>query len=168
MAPREAGRAGGRTLRPFSERLPIEFYRQSTEIFQVFRTGEPRSLTLQIPHQILRTETTLERAPAAEKSEPAHIILNECEKMISHLERSALLDAALIFSGNQLEHYQISLYGSLSAFARDLGFKEEVVSLLDDALAEEKAADRALTRIAEDSVNLAATGIHNPPPFALL
>ena len=120
--------------------------------------------------QIYRLEqifTLLERAPAAEKSEPAHIILHECEKMISHLEPSALLDAALIFSGNQLEHYEISLYGSLFAFARVLGFKE-VASLLDATLAEEKAADHALTRIAEGSVNLAATGVHNPPPFALL
>src|SRR5579863_1659938 len=54
--------------------------------------------------------TRLDRSPAAEKSEPARIILEECEKMISHLERSPLLDAAIIFSGNQIEHYAISLY----------------------------------------------------------
>jgi ferritin-like metal-binding protein YciE len=111
--------------------------------------------------------TRLDRAPAAEKSEPARIILDECEKMIAHLDRSALLDAALIFSGNQLEHYEISLYGSLAAFARALGLSD-AASLLDEALAEEKAADHALTRIAENSVNTAATGVHNRPPFALI
>jgi len=111
--------------------------------------------------------TRLDRAPAAEKSEPARIIMDECLRMISHLERSPLLDAALIFSGNQIEHYEISLYGSLSAFARALGF-EEVASVLDDSLVEEKAADHALTRLAENSVNAAATVVHNPPPFALI
>lgn len=111
--------------------------------------------------------TRLERAPAAEKSEPARIILEECEKMISHLERSPLLDAAIIFSGNQLEHYEISLYGSLAAFARALGLND-AASLLDETLVEEKAADHALTRIAQNSVNLAATAVHNPPPFAMI
>jgi ferritin-like metal-binding protein YciE len=111
--------------------------------------------------------TRLDRAPAAERSEPARIILDECERMISHLQRSPLLDAALIFSSNQFEHYEISLYGSLSAFARCLGLTE-VASLLDDTLLEERAADHALTRIAENSVNTAATLVHNPPPFALI
>lgn len=111
--------------------------------------------------------TRLERSPAAEKSEPARIILDECERMISHLERSPLLDAAIIFSGNQLEHYEISLYGSLSAFARALAL-DDAASLLDETLAEEKAADHALTRIAENSVNLAAALVRNPPPFALI
>lgn len=111
--------------------------------------------------------TRLERSPAAEKSEPARIILDECERMISHLERSPLLDAAIIFSGNQLEHYEISLYGSLSAFARALELND-AAGLLDETLAEEKAADHALTRIAENSVNLAATVVRNPPPFALI
>jgi ferritin-like metal-binding protein YciE len=111
--------------------------------------------------------TRLERSPAAEKSEPARVILDECERMISHLERSPLLDAVIIFSGNQLEHYEISLYGSLSAFARALGF-EDAASLLDESLAEEKTADHALTRLAANSVNMAATGVHNPPPFALI
>src|ERR1700679_1323317 len=62
--------------------------------------------------------TRLDRAPAAEKSEPVHIIVEECAKMMAHIDRSPLLDAVLIFSGNQIEHYEISLYGSLSAFAR--------------------------------------------------
>ena len=111
--------------------------------------------------------TRLDRSPAAETSEPARIILHECEKMMSHLDHSPLLDAALIFSGNQIEHYQISLYGSLAAFARSLGF-DDAAMLLNETAAEEKAEDQALTRIAENSVNLAAIAVHNPPPFALI
>ena len=49
--------------------------------------------------------TRLGRSPAAEKSEPIRIVVEECDKMIGHLDRSALLDAALIFCANQIENY---------------------------------------------------------------
>ena len=111
--------------------------------------------------------TRLDRAPAGEKSEPARIILSECEKMTAHLDPSALLDAVLIFSGNQISHYEIGLYGSLAALARTLGF-DEVAGLLDETLAEEKSVDQGLTRIAERTVNVAASAIHQTPPFALI
>jgi len=111
--------------------------------------------------------TLLDRSPSAEKSEPIGILVHESEKIIGHLDRSALLDAALIFSGNQIEHYEIGLYGSLSSFARTLELKE-VASLIDEILAEEKAADQALTRLADSSINRAASDIHNTPPFALI
>jgi ferritin-like metal-binding protein YciE len=120
--------------------------------------------------QVYRLEqvfTRLNRSPAGEQSEPVHIIARECEKMMSHIGRSPLLDAVLIFSGNQIEHYEISLYGSLSAFARTLEL-DAVAALLDETLAEEKAADVTLTRIADQAVNPAAKGIHNTPPFALI
>jgi ferritin-like metal-binding protein YciE len=111
--------------------------------------------------------TRLDRSPAAEKSEPARIIVEECERMMSHIGRSALLDAAVIFSFDQIEHYEISLYGSLSAMARTLGL-EEAAGMLDEILSEEEAVSQALTRIAENSVNPAAKGVHNTPPFALI
>jgi ferritin-like metal-binding protein YciE len=111
--------------------------------------------------------TRLERAPAGEKSEPARIIIEECEKIIAHLDPSPLLDAALLFSANQIEHYEMSLYGSLTAFARTLQL-DEIAALLDETSVEEKAADQAFTQIAENKVNAAARGIHNTPPFALI
>jgi ferritin-like metal-binding protein YciE len=111
--------------------------------------------------------TRLDRSPAAEKSEPARIIVEECERMMSHIGRSALLDAAVIFSFDQIEHYEMSLYGSLSAMARTLGLVE-VGGMLDDIVSEERAAGQALTRIAERSVNPAAKGVHKTPPFALI
>jgi ferritin-like metal-binding protein YciE len=111
--------------------------------------------------------TRLDRAPAAEKSEPIRILVEESEKMIAHLDRSPLMDASLIFSANQIEHYEIGLYGSLVSFARTLGL-EEVASLLDEILGEEKASDQTLTRIAEGSINRAASNVHNTPPFAMI
>ena|SRR5437868_7108832 len=111
--------------------------------------------------------TRLERAPAGEKHEPIRIIIDESQRMIRHLDRSPLLDAALIFSANQIEHYEIGLYQSLSSFARTLGLAP-VADLIQEILNDEKAADQALTRLAETSVYKAAGSVHNPPPFALI
>jgi ferritin-like metal-binding protein YciE len=111
--------------------------------------------------------TRLDRSPAAEKNEPIRIIIEECDKMIGHIDRSALLDAALVFYGNQIEQYEIGLYESLCGFARTLGL-DEVSDLLDQILGEEKNAAHQLTRLAESSINRAASSIHNTPPFALI
>lgn len=109
----------------------------------------------------------LERSPAAEKSEPIRTIVEECNRMMGHIERSPLLDAALIFCCNQIAHYQIGLYGSLCGFARALVL-EEPASLIDEILGEEKAADRDFMRLADGPINRAASNVHNTPPFALI
>jgi ferritin-like metal-binding protein YciE len=111
--------------------------------------------------------TRLDRAPAGEKGEPIRVILKESEKMIGHIDRSPLLDAALIFAGNQIKHYEIGLYDSLCAFARTLGL-DEIANLIGEILNEERAAAEALRRLAERSINRAASAVHNPPPFALI
>jgi len=111
--------------------------------------------------------TRLERSPAAEKNEPIRVIVEECEKIIHHISHSALLDAALVFSCTQIEHYEIGLYASLCGFARSLG-RDEIAGLIDEILGEEKTADQQLIRLAESSINRAASSIHNTPPFALI
>jgi len=111
--------------------------------------------------------TRLDRSPAAEKNEPIRIIIEECEKMIGHINRSPLLDAALLFTFNQIEHYEIGLYDSLAGLARALDL-DELANLLDEILNEEKSIASRLTRLGSNSVNRAARGIHNPPHFALI
>jgi ferritin-like metal-binding protein YciE len=71
---------------------------------------------------------------------------------VSHIEASPLRDAALIVNGNQVEHYEIALYGSLVAMARQLGLPN-AIGPLEQTLTEEKAADAKLTQIGETSVN---------------
>jgi len=66
----------------------------------------------------------------------------------SHIEDSPLRDAALIVNGNFVEHYEIALYGSLAAFAKNLGL-QNAAQLLNETLAEEKAADAKLSEIRE-------------------
>ncbi len=75
---------------------------------------------------------------------------------ISHTDDgSAVRDAALIVNGNGVEHYEMAIYGSLLSFARQLGF-QDALSLLEQTLNEEKAADAKLTQIGETLINTQA------------
>lgn len=64
-------------------------------------------------------------------------------------------DAGIITAGQRSEHHEIAAYGSAIAFARQLD-RNDVASLLEESLEEEKAADEKLTSIAEDGLNDAA------------
>jgi ferritin-like metal-binding protein YciE len=69
--------------------------------------------------------------------------------------RLILLDAALAAAGQAVEHYEMSRYGTLIAWAKQLG-RNEAANLLDKSLQEEKAADKKLTEIAEARLNIQA------------
>jgi ferritin-like metal-binding protein YciE len=84
-------------------------------------------------------------------------IIKEGSGVMSEDFDEATMDAALIAGGQRAEHYEIAAYGTLIAWAKQLGL-DEAASLLQQTLDEEKAADRKLTEIAEDVVNQAAAG----------
>jgi ferritin-like metal-binding protein YciE len=65
------------------------------------------------------------------------------------------LDAGLSAAAQAVEHYEISRYGTLKAWAEKLGH-DEAVSLFQATLQEEKATDQALSEIAESAVNAEA------------
>jgi ferritin-like metal-binding protein YciE len=79
-------------------------------------------------------------------------LIKEGDSMVSDINQSPLRDAGLIAAANRVEHYEIAAYGSARAFAQSLGL-DRVVSLLEETLEEEKAADRKLTSLAESVVN---------------
>jgi ferritin-like metal-binding protein YciE len=58
----------------------------------------------------------------------------------------------MLSAAQAVEHYEITRYGSLIAFARQLG-RADSAALLEQTLEEEKATDRKLTGIAESRVN---------------
>src|SRR5436305_297378 len=66
-------------------------------------------------------------------------------------------DAALINAAQAAEHYEIVRYGSLIAWARQLG-RNDCAAILQTTLDEEKITDKKLTSIAEGRVNLRAAG----------
>lgn len=79
-------------------------------------------------------------------------LANATEEVISDIDASALRDAALIVCGNKVEHYEMAVYGSLVAFAQQLGLRD-VATLLQQTLDEEKAADAKLTQIGKTNIN---------------
>jgi ferritin-like metal-binding protein YciE len=82
-------------------------------------------------------------------------IIDEAEEVTGEVEDKDVLDAAIIAAGQAVEHYEITRYGSLIAWAKRLG-RNDAAKLLEQTLNEEKAADRKLTTIAESKVNLRA------------
>jgi ferritin-like metal-binding protein YciE len=107
-------------------------------------------------NHITRLERVFGLIGAEAKTEDNDIIdeMQDAAKgMVSATEDdSPVRDAALIVAGNQVEHYEMAMYGSLVSFARQLGIRE-AADLLEQTLNEEKAADAKLTQIGESSVN---------------
>ena len=93
-----------------------------------------------------------------EKCEAMHGLIEECQEAIKGYQKSALRDAALISKAQRIEHYEISVYGTLRTFAKELELSE-AIKLLQDTLEEESNADKALTKIAEGGV--ISTGINH-------
>jgi ferritin-like metal-binding protein YciE len=79
-------------------------------------------------------------------------ILEEADDIAGEVEDKAVLDAALIAAAQAVEHYEITRYGSLVAWANHLG-RSDCARVLQQNLDEEKAADKKLTTIAESKVN---------------
>jgi ferritin-like metal-binding protein YciE len=82
-------------------------------------------------------------------------IIEEANETASEVADKSVLDAALINAAQAAEHYEIVRYGSLIAWARQLG-RNEVAGLLQKTLDEEKTTDRKLTTLAEGRVNMRA------------
>src|SRR5665213_670478 len=80
-------------------------------------------------------------------------IIEETNEIAGEVEHNkAVLDAALIAAAQAVEHYEMTRYGTLIAWANQLGHKD-CVTLLQQTLDEEKATDKKLTTMAESQVN---------------
>jgi ferritin-like metal-binding protein YciE len=82
-------------------------------------------------------------------------ILEEADDVAREVDDKEVMDAALIAAAQAVEHYEITRYGSLIAWAKELG-RGDCASVLQRTLDEEKAADKKLTQMAESTVNLRA------------
>jgi ferritin-like metal-binding protein YciE len=79
-------------------------------------------------------------------------ILEEANEVAGEVTDKAVLDAALVASAQAVEHYEISRYGTLIAWANQLG-RKDCVSLLQQNLGEEQATNKKLTAMAEHGLN---------------
>ena len=82
-------------------------------------------------------------------------LIDEAEGLMADIDDAETMDAALISLAQAVEHYEIARYGTLVAWAGQLGHAK-VVALLKATLDEEYGADRALSKMAEDRLNAAA------------
>jgi ferritin-like metal-binding protein YciE len=79
-------------------------------------------------------------------------IIEEAKDIAGEVDDKKVLDAALIAAAQAVEHYEMTRYGTLIAWAKQLGHND-CVSLLQQTLDEEKATDKKLTSVAEGQVN---------------
>src|SRR4030095_6268237 len=94
----------------------------------------------------------LDKKPQGKTCDAIVGITEEGAEIMKEYKGSPALDAGLLAAAQSVEHYEISRYGTLRAWAEELGLTD-AASLLEETLNEEKATDEALTRIAESVVN---------------
>lgn len=82
-------------------------------------------------------------------------ILEEADDVSGDVDDKEVLDAALIASAQAVEHYEMTRYGTLIAWAKQLG-RTDCASVLAKNLKEEEATDKKLTQMAEEKINLQA------------
>ncbi len=79
-------------------------------------------------------------------------IIKEGSDLLEEDFDGAVLDAGIIAGAQRAEHYEIGAYGSVIAWARQMG-EGDIASLLEETLEEEKGADEKLSALAESSIN---------------
>ncbi len=88
-------------------------------------------------------------------------IIKEANEVAGDIADKAVLDAALIASAQAVEHYEITRYGTLIAWAKQLG-QSEIAAILQETLDEEYATDDKLTQMATSKANAKAEAVTEP------
>jgi ferritin-like metal-binding protein YciE len=86
-------------------------------------------------------------------------ILAEAKDVMDEVDDDLVRDAGMLAAAQTVEHYEISRYGTLIAWAQMMGLKD-AQKLLQQNLDEEKKTDQLLTQIAERSLNKQAQQHH--------
>jgi ferritin-like metal-binding protein YciE len=79
-------------------------------------------------------------------------IIEEGQEVMKEYKGSPAADAGLLAAAQAVEHYEITRYGTLRAFAEELGLRQ-AARLLQETLTEEENTDKALTALAESVIN---------------
>jgi len=98
-----------------------------------------------------------EEKPKGTKCPGINGLISEGDELTGDIGDKHVLDAAIISSAQAVEHYEITHYGALIAWAREMG-RNDFADILEENLGEEKEADQKLNRIAEGRVNAMAIG----------
>ena len=98
----------------------------------------------------------LDEKPRAKHCAGIAGIIEEGGDTLQQDAEDAVMDACLIAAGQRAEHYEMAAYGTVIAWSEALGLND-VAMILKETLAEEKAADKKLSMLAESGINQAAT-----------
>ncbi len=112
----------------------------------------------QTRHHVDRLEQVFEMHGAEAKAIDCPAIdgiIEEADELVGDVADREVLDAAIIAAAQAVEHYEITRYGTLAAWAKQLG-REDCASILVETLEEEKEADETLSDIAKGRVNAEA------------
>ena len=97
------------------------------------------------------------KRPTGKTCDAIEGIIAEAQEIMDEFKGSPALDAGLLAAAQAVEHYEIARYGTLKAWAAQLGLTD-AERLLDQTLQEETATDEILTSLAETVINAAAQG----------
>ncbi len=100
----------------------------------------------------------LGQAPKAVNCPAIDGILEEASEVTGDVAEENVRDAAIIMASQAVEHYEITRYGSLIAWAKELG-QDDCASVLQRTLDEEKAADKKLSSMAMSRINAEASAV---------
>ena len=123
---------------------------QSDELKQAFEKHEG-----QTEQHVARLEQVFEEIDAKPQGKTCDAIMgiiSEGQEIMKEYKGAPALDAGLLAAAQAVEHYEISRYGTLITWADELGLSNSS-KLLKQTLGEEKETDKALSELAESSVN---------------
>ncbi len=103
-------------------------------------------------HRLRQVFELLDADPKGEKCPAIDGILKEGRDLMGEIDDEDVMNVGLIAAAQAVEHYEITRYGALIAWATELG-RSDVVPMFKANLAEEKATDQKLTQMAERRVN---------------
>ena len=102
--------------------------------------------------RLVQVFTALGENPKSKTCKAMKGLVEEGSELMAELKGTSVIDAGLIAAAQKVEHYEIASYGTVIAWAEEMGHSE-AVELLNETLDEEKAADDKLTEIAQESAN---------------
>jgi ferritin-like metal-binding protein YciE len=123
---------------------------ESDELRTAFETHREETAV-----QVERLEQVFELLGKRARGEPCEAIqglIEEGKEIMEEAEDPDVMDAGLIAAAQAIEHYEIARYGTLKAWADQLGMKD-AARLIDQTLQEEKKTDQLLSQLAVSHLN---------------
>ncbi len=126
------------------------------------KKADSEELRQAFEHHLKETEGQVERLeqvfalcdlkPSGKTCPAIKGIIEEGEEDMKDAKDPDVLDAGMIADAQAVEHYEIARYGTMIAWARQLGMND-AASLLEQTLEQEYNADKLLTELAEGRLN---------------